>query len=465
MSAESEISSQGMSTESNSELLLQLERASEESEQWKQERYELQTQLKRAEAVAKEAEVENELLQASIKEKENKFSQQFIRVQEQHTQEVTRWREKVENLEEMIENMKEEHLKLITQLKQKLSKQEKEIKDNNDSALESKLEGLQIENESLKATLGKKEEELDQLMQENQRQRKLYHEVVETNSELKCFVNGKKEELESTLQCLAELREENALLKQANMVQSAPQDTKKGNSLFAEVEDNRRALKNNLDAVVLKYKRLKKLFQAKCVEVSNVLGEKAALCTQLENARTDQGNFDSQLINSYKDRIKDLENTVKELKQTNKENSIKMISNDYEGLKLVESMLQSSSKEIESLKEQLEERSLNHMLQSELLYTTQRELQVARAQTIKAESELASLKTEIKKEVLSPKENHNLEDEARKPVTPPLKENMPLKTLRFSDDVAPSSKKPVRVTIREISCPQVIITSANNSIR
>ena len=54
---------------------------------------------------------------------------------------------------------------------------------------------------------------------------------------------------------------------QQTMLKSQPQDdTKKGNSLFAEVEDKRQSMKKNLEAALMKYHHMKKQYAAKRAE-------------------------------------------------------------------------------------------------------------------------------------------------------------------------------------------------------
>lgn len=47
-------------------------------------------------------------------------------------------------------------------------------------------------------------------------------------------------------------------------------DGQKGNSLFAEVEDNRLSMKKRLDAVLQKYHHMKNNYKYKCAELSRV---------------------------------------------------------------------------------------------------------------------------------------------------------------------------------------------------
>ena len=53
------------------------------------------------------------------------------------------------------------------------------------------------------------------------------------------------------------------------MLKSKPQDeSKKGNSLFAEVEDKRQSMKKTLENAILKYRQMKKKYVEKCAEAS-----------------------------------------------------------------------------------------------------------------------------------------------------------------------------------------------------
>jgi capsule polysaccharide export protein KpsE/RkpR len=62
-----------------------------------------------------------------------------------------------------------------------------------------------------------------------------------------------------------------ALKTELEFLKSNPQpDGQKGNSLFAEVEDKWLNMKKSLDAVLQKYRHMKKIYKDKCAELSRV---------------------------------------------------------------------------------------------------------------------------------------------------------------------------------------------------
>lgn len=99
-----------------------------------------------------------------------------------------------------------------------------------------------------------------------------------------------------------------------------------GNSLFAEVEDRRQLAVNKVTILKKKYDELKQAYDIKAEEVRTLKTEKASILRKW-NECVNIFSEDNELINKYKNRIRDLEKKLLEVQQTNTET--KTIDNSF----------------------------------------------------------------------------------------------------------------------------------------
>ncbi|RVE47547.1 hypothetical protein evm_007806 [Chilo suppressalis] len=133
-------------------------------------------------------------------------------------------------------------------------------------------------------------------------------EMVSEMGEMRAVAELRREELraagEREAVALADLAEAKAMLNQYTNAQDLEPHAAKGNSLFAEVEDKRQEMAKNLIQMKQTNSRLKRELANKQAELDALLHEKQVLWEQQAGATA---HYDQELIESYEDRISQLE--------------------------------------------------------------------------------------------------------------------------------------------------------------
>ncbi|CAK1603794.1 unnamed protein product [Parnassius mnemosyne] len=132
-------------------------------------------------------------------------------------------------------------------------------------------------------------------------------ELVTEVGELRVAAEIRREELQAAGEreatALADLAEARAMLNQVDSQDLQPHATK-GNSIFAEVEDKRQEMAKNLIQMKQTNARLRRDLANKQAEVDALLHEKQTIWEQQAGA---SAHFDKELIDSYSERISQLE--------------------------------------------------------------------------------------------------------------------------------------------------------------
>ncbi|GLG98509.1 Protein ovarian tumor locus [Gryllus bimaculatus] len=329
-----------------------------------QELYNLKRQLSAEKASCKFLQEELEILQKEMKEQERNLNEVIKSLREEIDLKKTSVLElkiKVENLEEEREEERKKYESEIDLLKGQLANAVIDQGENSKRHLtfQSEMQILQDKIDVLEQQLERSKSESEKLLLEKVQGMKQYEEILEEKGELKNALTGVRHELASSLEHCQALQEEVVLLKvENNAFKSAPQShSSKGNSVFAEVDDNRKALKNSLDK----------------------LAEKSALLRKVQEVCANQEINETNLIDSYKARIKDLETIVEDLKK-DKESCDS--ASDY---KTINGIFAVKNKLIESLQDKVEKLSQTTLVQSETIFFLKRDLEI---QTTKAAYEL-----------------------------------------------------------------------------
>lgn len=97
-------------------------------------------------------------------------------------------------------------------------------------------------------------------------------------------------------------------------------DNLAGNSLFAEVEDERKKLLDNLKSLHNKYQETKQEINAKSIEIKMLKAENNAMIKKWENSEIDTLQEKANLLEMYKSRVFNLETKLKtEMKKKDRE--------------------------------------------------------------------------------------------------------------------------------------------------
>ncbi|XP_038210825.1 protein Spindly [Zerene cesonia] len=166
--------------------------------------------------------------------------------------------------------------------------------------IRSKLSSVTSEAASAKAALEQAKAEISSW-------RMKVEELVSEIGELRAAADIRREEIKSVVEreaaALADLAEARAMLHQIDTPDLQPHAAK-GNSIFAEVEDKRQEMAKNLIQMKQSNARLRRDLANKQAEVEALLHEKNTIWEQQVGA---SAHYDRELIESYEDRITQLE--------------------------------------------------------------------------------------------------------------------------------------------------------------
>ncbi|XP_073822463.1 spindle apparatus coiled-coil protein 1 spindly [Musca autumnalis] len=169
-------------------------------------------------------------------------------------------------------------------------------------------------------------------------------------------LQSKKADLDEKVQILESTQEQ---LAEANaqiaMLSAAPENNdRKGNSLFAEVDDQRQAMKQLLNSQKKSYMQMKKIYNESEHEIRRLKRENIAMHTELEACSAIFCNADKIYQEKLNERVRSLLSQNEELERKLKWNQERL--NDLakeKGVLWLDSMLSYCKKETEDLKRQL----------------------------------------------------------------------------------------------------------------
>ncbi|XP_065355908.1 protein Spindly [Calliphora vicina] len=169
-------------------------------------------------------------------------------------------------------------------------------------------------------------------------------------------LQSKRIDLEEKLQILESTQEQ---LAEANskiaMLSAAPENNdRKGNSLFAEVDDQRQAMRNLLTAQKKSYVQMKKIYNDSEHEIRRLKRENISMHTELETCSSIFCNADKIYQEKLNERVRHLLNQNEELERKLQwtQDRLKEVAND-KGVLFLDSMLSFCKKETDDLKSQL----------------------------------------------------------------------------------------------------------------
>ncbi|KAF7404674.1 hypothetical protein HZH66_003580 [Vespula vulgaris] len=357
-----------------------------QNENYRQELHELHLKLVHNEAMQRELQEVNESLeQLLIKEKE-KAEKKLHEIQEKNRETTEAYENQLSDLGVILENKEKRNKELYDSLHQlKVKASQNNLYKIDD--IEEKLTPLKEQVQELLINLEdekRKKENAEETIKDLKNQLFELQEILEvTKNNLK----ERNEVLESTREELVICRSEIETLKIVPANESC-----KGNSLFAEVEDRRQLAVNKVTILKKKYDELKQAYDIKAEEVRTLKTEKASILRKW-NECVNIFSEDNELINKYKNRIRDLEKKLLEVQQTNTET--KTIDNSFSYL---ESLLAEKKKEIQELHQRIERDSVDMLLQTEIKHKITKQLQYWQYKTMYMEAQLSAIKSQLELE-------------------------------------------------------------------
>ncbi|KXJ74844.1 protein Spindly [Aedes albopictus] len=153
------------------------------------------------------------------------------------------------------------------------------------STLNSEKEAfLERENEELKQAIAEQQEKIDTLMLQLVNSESTVENLKEKIECVEDNLSSKRQELEEIRTLLDSTQEENMRLNgEIAALRSAPQDAnKKGNSLFAEVDDQRQKMIEMLQSQRKRYTEMKKLYSESQFQIRRLTRENEELCNEIK---------------------------------------------------------------------------------------------------------------------------------------------------------------------------------------
>ncbi|XP_046419679.1 protein Spindly-like [Neodiprion fabricii] len=379
-----------------SELNKLLNAETEYNEKYQQEMHEMRQKLGAALAMQKDLFESNELLEENLTRHKLDAEMKTNQLLEKFANEKKDYQEQLSELEASLAGEKKKN----QELKERIAAKEKLLFVTARSESLDKGEELLTTKQtiaSLNEELDKKEKVQEELLFIQQqleetivKLKKDYNEVAEILELKKADIKSLNEILETTKDELVICRSELESLKAV-----PASDSVKGNSLFAEVEDNRRELIKDLTSMKEKYMEMKETYRAKENEISALKAERATLLKRWKDDDAEMINHNASLIETYKARILELENKLKDeakkLKVTdgNKE----PVNNNFSYL---QSLLATKKKEIEDLQSHLDESSTQKIIQEEIKCHLSKQLIQWRRKAMSFQAQALTAQNQIK---------------------------------------------------------------------
>ncbi|KAL2715863.1 spindle pole body component 110-like [Vespula squamosa] len=357
-----------------------------QNENYRQELHELHLKLIHNEAMQRELQEVNESLELLLIKEKEKAEKKLHEIQEKNRETKEAYENQLSDLGIILESKEKKNKELYDSLHQfKVKASQDNIYKTDD--VEEKLIPLKEQIQELLINLEdekRKKENAEETIKDLKNQLFELQEILEvTKSNLK----EKNKVLESTREELIICRSEIETLKIVPANESC-----KGNSLFAEVEDRRQLAVNKVTILKKKYDELKQAYDIKTEEVKTLKTEKASILRKWDEC-VNIFSEDNELINKYKNRIRDLEKKLLLVQQSNIET--KTIDNSFSYL---ESLLAEKKKEIQELHQRIERDSVDMLLQIEIKHKIAKQLQYWQYKTMYMEAQLSAIKSQLELE-------------------------------------------------------------------
>ncbi|XP_073993111.1 uncharacterized protein [Rhodnius prolixus] len=369
-----------------------------------QEVYELKRALDRSELISRNLQQDIETLQNHLSDSETKFEEYKKRVEGELT---NKWSEKVNLLRTELDDERENAAAVISELTKKISELENRdvtiLDDSINGNNKDQLHKIQDEYEMLIHQL----DEMNLLLQSSEQEKIQLSTKIKTleeeHQETLQILEIKKEALTQTTEALKDIQEEKAILANelATLKAGPLDDQRRGNSLFAEVEDNRQKLLKNIALLKNKLRESKVLLSNKTSEISQLQNEIDLLHRRIQDANRVIQPGQIKLVEGFKERINDLELVV--IRKLEKIDSTQKIpANEFQRLQWALSSLEKTRTEHCDLLQDFNKLSQQRLLDTEALTAAQQEINCLK-------TEISSLKSKYQLKLQECPDKHDSE--------------------------------------------------------
>ncbi|XP_033315644.1 spindle apparatus coiled-coil protein 1 spindly isoform X2 [Bombus vancouverensis nearcticus] len=371
-----------------------------EYEKCRQENHDLKRKLRVNEAMLREVHEANEILEHSHDQQISEKKQYILKVDEKHRTLTKEYENTILNLETKLEQQAEE----IEKLRQRADQC---IKTECEAVIVDQFANLSFETDNI--SLKKRVDELLSILQE---ERKKYEYAEESIAELKSrcdhyehYTRSIKEQLAEKDQTLEEIRAELSLKRtELESLQMDPTcKSRKGNSIFAEVEDRRQNVMNKMNVLREKYMELKRICKSQIMEIKKLRTERVATLRKLDNDADHTFIENEELIKKYKSRISDLENKLKiEIK---KNSNSKQLNCSDTSFRYFQSLVDTQKKEMEELRIKVEDLCTKLLMQEETKMNITKQLHYWRYKASSLEVQMYAAQAELRLDLMNDAEH------------------------------------------------------------
>uniref|UniRef100_A0A0C9RE57 Ccdc99_0 protein n=1 Tax=Fopius arisanus TaxID=64838 RepID=A0A0C9RE57_9HYME len=279
---------------------LHMSKLMKDNEKYRQENHSLQCKLEISSTMQQEMHELQEVLENAANELQKLTDKQIHDLQEKHMKQKNDLLSRLSEMETKNSLQSEEIEKLQREI-QELNKTLQSIQNETPVMVEEDF-ALQEEMANLVSQLLQKDHNIQLMGKSLEDFTNENSQLKEILKETKQNLHEKKEQLENTRHELMGLKRELAETKQ-----KPPSEESKGNSLFAEVEDRRKKMLDQMLVLRKSYHEAKRVVAIKDAEIRSLKIDKSALMRKWEDDKVDSHYRDTKLMEKYKERIAELE--------------------------------------------------------------------------------------------------------------------------------------------------------------
>ncbi|XP_011303887.1 protein Spindly [Fopius arisanus] len=366
---------------------LHMSKLMKDNEKYRQENHSLQCKLEISSTMQQEMHELQEVLENAANELQKLTDKQIHDLQEKHMKQKNDLLSRLSEMETKNSLQSEEIEKLQREI-QELNKTLQSIQNETPVMVEEDF-ALQEEMANLVSQLLQKDHNIQLMGKSLEDFTNENSQLKEILKETKQNLHEKKEQLENTRHELMGLKRELAETKQ-----KPPSEESKGNSLFAEVEDRRKKMLDQMLVLRKSYHEAKRVVAIKDAEIRSLKIDKSALMRKWEDDKVDSHYRDTKLMEKYKERIAELEQKLQTEK--NKSNQLEnQINPTDQNFSFFQSMLGTKKNKIDELESKLENVSIQAVLEEEMKHKLSRQLRYWRCKAIASDAQLEAIKSRL----------------------------------------------------------------------
>lgn len=384
-----------------------------------------------------EIEADNENMKKVIWESEGTESKKH-----DNYETITDLKEMIKTCEQELETKRKESLAKVTGLQRKIDDINLTTSNNIEISHEMCEKNISLLNNELRSmheALCNHKQNSDALKKEIVTLNETLSTLKRNSDELNSVLVSKTNELQSSLEALEEIREEKAgLFMELSTLKAPKDDLSRGNSLFAEIEDNHQVLSQKLVLMKTKYDSLSKSLVLKTAELNKLQVQNLELHKQLE---VDLNKTRSEALNRLQEFKTQMDEKLAIVQEIEKRSETpQFVTHSQHGyLDWVHTVVKEARSEADKVRAELEKRSLEHVCNCEMIHKAQQTVRSLRAQVSSSRAEIKELKLRL------------AQCQASQSLSPPSdnkNENQQVPKSSCSDDIADLKhhKKAVRFT-------------------